>query len=96
MPVSKIIPVILPLLPTPIVPGVGVEQLDKCMPVMFREALPITVTVDYDGLTGGIEDSVIFWRPLGNPPPRGLGRAWWGVGSRCSVEAHLRLRRKMK
>ncbi|CAA2964901.1 Hypothetical predicted protein [Olea europaea subsp. europaea] len=85
----KIILVILQLLPTPIMLGVGVEQLDKCVLAMFREALPITVTIGYDDLTGDNEDSVIFWCPLGNPPPRGLGRAWWEIGSEGGLEAHL-------
>ncbi|CAA2995412.1 Hypothetical predicted protein [Olea europaea subsp. europaea] len=73
---SKINPMILQLLLTPIVPGVGVEQLDECVPSMFREVLPIMVPVGYDGLIGENEESVIFWRPLGVLPLRGLGRAW--------------------
>ncbi|CAA2996201.1 Hypothetical predicted protein [Olea europaea subsp. europaea] len=85
---SKIIPVILQLLLTPIVPRVGVEKLDECVPSMFREALPIMVPVGYDNLTGGNEDSVILRRPLGILLPRGLGRAWWRIGSEGSAEAY--------
>ncbi|CAA2971577.1 Hypothetical predicted protein, partial [Olea europaea subsp. europaea] len=55
--------------------------LDKCVLAMFHEALSITMTVGYDGLSGDNEDSVIFWCPLGSPSPRGLGRAWWWIGS---------------
>lgn len=55
----KSIPVILQLLLVPIMIGVGVEQVDECIPPMFREALYITVTIRYDGITCSSEDLVL-------------------------------------
>lgn len=49
----KRILMILKLLLTPIVAGVGVERVDECIPFVFCEVLSVTVTVRYDGFTCG-------------------------------------------
>lgn len=81
----------LQLLLTSIVIGVGIEQLDKCVPSMFHEALSSMVTIGNDGLTGCNEDSIILWHPVGFLPPRRLVQAWWRVEIRGIAETYLRL-----
>ncbi|CAA2968823.1 Hypothetical predicted protein [Olea europaea subsp. europaea] len=61
--------------------GVRVEQVEQCIPPVFRETLSIMVTIRYDGLTCNNEDLALVWSPLGILPARRLGLAWRNVGS---------------
>lgn len=69
--------------------GVRVEQVEQCIPPVFRETLSIMVTICYDGLTCDNEDLVLVWSPLGVLPARRLGLAWRNVGSRGIIENRL-------
>ncbi|CAA3013657.1 Hypothetical predicted protein, partial [Olea europaea subsp. europaea] len=70
------IPMILKLLLAPIIIEVGVEKVEECIPSLFREAFFVTVTIHYEGLTCGNENSVLAWIPLDVLLGRCLGLAW--------------------